>query len=165
MDNGSGLKILSAVLAVLLLVSVMGNFFFLYRSISDTGQDTRYNTLLTEKMGLENKVVLLESQIADRNKKILDLESEVRSIKSQYDAAQRNITLNQRVIDNYEIRVKSLEERLDNCETKTLKTYVSYCHCGYYRYYCTPQSHCYYQWYCPSSCSCCYGSYSGCTIC
>ncbi len=161
MDNGNGLKILSAFLAVLLLVSVMGNLFFLYRSISDTTQDAQYNALLTEKMGLENKIVLLESQLDTKNRKISDLESEVRSLKSQYDAAQRNITLNQRVIDNYKIRVESLEERLDNCETKTLKSYISYCSCGYYRYHCTPQSYCYYQWYCPSSCSCCYG----CTVC
>ncbi|NMA30826.1 MAG: hypothetical protein GX941_03330, partial [Candidatus Methanofastidiosa archaeon] len=82
MNNGDGLKILSAVLAVLLLVSIIGNFFFLYRSLSDVGQGNQYNLLLTDKMGLENKISLLESQISDKNKKISDLESEVRSQKS-----------------------------------------------------------------------------------
>ena len=54
MANGDGLKILSAFLAVLLLVSIIGNFFFLYRSISETGgSGTQYNTLLAEKMGLK----------------------------------------------------------------------------------------------------------------
>ena len=71
MNNGDGLKILSAVLAVLLLVSIIGNFFFLYRSLSDVGQGTQYNALLTEKMGLENKISLLESQISDKNKRMI----------------------------------------------------------------------------------------------
>ena len=158
MNNGDGLKILSAVLAVLLLVSIIGNFFFLYRSLSDVGQGTQYNALLTEKMGLENKISLLESQISDKNKKISDLESEVRSQKSQYDTAQRNVDLKQRVIDNFETRVKSLEDQLYECEHKTPKTYVSYCSCGYYKYYCACNGYCYYDWYCPSSCSCCYTS-------
>ena len=107
MSNGDGLKILSAVLAVLLLLSIMGNFFFLYRSLSDTGQGAQYNVLLTEKIGLDNKISLLESQISDKNKKITDLESEVRSLKSQYDSAQRNVDLKQKVIDNYDTRVAS----------------------------------------------------------
>ncbi|MDY1591391.1 MAG: hypothetical protein RBS85_04425 [Methanofastidiosum sp.] len=165
MSNGDGLKILSAVLAVLLLVSIVGNFFFLYRSLSDAGQGTQYNVLLTEKIGLDNKISLLESQISDKNKKITDLESEVRSLKSQYDSAQRNVDLKQKVIDNYETRVKSLEDQLYNCEhkTPTIKTYTSYCSCGYYKYNCTCNGFCYYDWYCPSSCSCCYTS--SCTNC
>ncbi|MCC7572929.1 MAG: ELKS/Rab6-interacting/CAST family protein [Candidatus Methanofastidiosum sp.] len=166
MSNGDGLKVLAAVLAVLLLVSIIGNFFFLYRSLSDAGgQGTQYNVLLTEKMALDNKISLLESQILDKNKKVSDLESEIRSIKSQYDAAQRNVDLKQRVIDNYETRVKSLEDQLYNCEHKTPKitTYTSYCSCGYYKYNCTCNGYCYYDWYCPSSCSCCYTS--SCTNC
>jgi hypothetical protein len=164
MSNGDGLKVLSAVLAVLLLVSIIGNFFFLYRSLSDAGQGAQYNVLLTEKIGLDNKISLLESQIADKNKKITDLESEVRSLKSQYDSAQRSVDLKQKVIDNYETRVESLEDQLYDCEHKTTVTYTSsYCSCGYYRYNCTCNGYCYYDWYCPSSCSCCYtGSCSDC---
>ncbi|NMC60875.1 MAG: hypothetical protein GYA51_16070 [Candidatus Methanofastidiosa archaeon] len=164
MGNGDGLKILSAFLAVLLLVSIMGNFFFLYKSISDTsGSGTQYNALLTEKLSLDNKISLLETQIADKNKKISELESETKTLKSQYDAAQRNVDLKQKVIDNYDTRVESLEDQLYECEHKTPTTYVSYCSCGYYRYNCTCNGYCYYDWYCPSSCSCCYTS--GCTNC
>ncbi|HNZ88073.1 MAG TPA: hypothetical protein PKK55_06085 [Methanofastidiosum sp.] len=164
MANGDGLKILSAFLAVLLLVSIIGNFFFLYRSISETGgSGTQYNTLLAEKMGLENKVSLLETQIADKNKKITELESETKSLKLQYDGVQRNLDLKQKVIDNFDARVESLEDQLYECEHKTTKTYVSYCSCGYYRYNCTCNGYCYYDWYCPSSCSCCYtGSCTDC---
>ena len=72
MNNGDGLKILSAVLAVLLLVSIIGNFFFLYRSLSDVGQGTQYNALLTEKMGLENPFIMIDTNHDNSGKRYLE---------------------------------------------------------------------------------------------
>ncbi|NMC77690.1 MAG: hypothetical protein GYA60_10440 [Candidatus Methanofastidiosa archaeon] len=94
MDNSGALKIVSAFLAVLLFVSIIGNFFFMYQSVSNTSDyGSEYNSLLADKLTLDSKISLLESQIADKNKKISELESEIKSLESQYEVAQRKIDL------------------------------------------------------------------------